>query len=300
MPYLFTCPHCQTKTLVEDRYSGLTGECVTCGEPIQLPDFAKQPASLAGKLNERKQLGSLVAAGVVLVLLLCMLYAVVRHGGQTVAQLQTNRARTASVRNLEKIAAALNAYAADHGTYPPPYTKNRSGQPSQSWRVLILPYLGEDDLYELLNLGVDWDNPMNTNVAYTNIPAMYAHPDNGSRQRFSESAYYLVTGPGTLFPPTGPLSPGNLVDDPAKTILVVEASPSMTMGLWTEPIDVDVTMIQGIGGTISDIGGLLDDGVAVATVDERGHFVADTMPLSTLRALFSPRGGEPLADDTLD
>ncbi len=40
MPFLFTCPHCQTKTQVDDRYSGQSGNCVTCGGPIQLPRFA--------------------------------------------------------------------------------------------------------------------------------------------------------------------------------------------------------------------------------------------------------------------
>ncbi|TWT83073.1 hypothetical protein CA13_45360 [Planctomycetes bacterium CA13] len=300
MPYLFTCPHCQTKTEVEDRFSGLAGECVTCGEPIELPNFAKQASPDNPKTRENKFLSSLLAAGVVLVLILCLLFAVVRHGSQTVTQLQTNRARASSIRNLEKIAAALNAYSADHGTYPPPFTKNQAGRPMQSWRVLILPYLGEEELYDSINLGADWDNPDNMSVAYNRVPSAFSHPDGSVGRIFSESAYYLITGPGTLFPATGPLGPNDVIDDTTKTLLVVEGSPTMTTNLWTEPVDINVTQAQGIGGNNSNVGGLLDEGAAAATVDGRGHYIADTMPTATFRALISPRGGEPLADDTLD
>ncbi|MEO1526851.1 MAG: hypothetical protein AAFX06_15550, partial [Planctomycetota bacterium] len=42
MPHLYTCPHCNAKTLVEDRYSGQSGECFECGAAIQIPQFAAQ------------------------------------------------------------------------------------------------------------------------------------------------------------------------------------------------------------------------------------------------------------------
>ncbi|MFG0268169.1 MAG: MJ0042-type zinc finger domain-containing protein, partial [Rhodopirellula sp. JB055] len=40
MTFLFTCPHCQAQTEVEDEYSGRTGDCVVCGREITMPDFA--------------------------------------------------------------------------------------------------------------------------------------------------------------------------------------------------------------------------------------------------------------------
>ncbi len=301
MPYLFTCPHCQTKTQVEDRYSGLKGECVTCGGEIQLPDFAGQatPQSVQ-PTSVSKQFASVVAAIVVLMLLLAFGFAAIYQGRQTVGLLQTNRDRTASMRNLEKIAAALNAYAADHGTYPPPFTADAAGKPLQSWRVLILPYLGEDELYNLIDRNAAWDTQQNMSVSFSQMPSVYRHPSSQTSSGYSESGYYLVTGDRTLFPSTGPLGPNQVVDDPLKTILVVEASPPVISGVWTEPVDVDFATMQGIGGSSNNIGGLLDTGAAIVTVDERGHYLDETTPTSTLRALVTPRGGEPLADDTLD
>ncbi len=180
MPYLFTCPHCQAKTQVEDRYSGQHGECVTCGEPIQIPHFATSlpDQSADGFDIDSKPFGWAVAAGVLLVILGCLVFAVFRYGGQTVTQLTANRERTASMRNLEKIAAALNAYAADHGTYPPPSVAGPANQKMHSWRVLILPYLDEKDLYAQYDLTKPWDDPQNMSMAYQ-IPARLQSPQCG-------------------------------------------------------------------------------------------------------------------------
>ncbi|MGI9474980.1 MAG: DUF1559 domain-containing protein [Rubripirellula sp.] len=301
MPYLFTCPHCQTSTQVEDRYSGQKGECVACGEPIQLPRFAAGITQLPPAIKQTKSAGWVAAAIVAVILLGCLLFALVRVGGQTMNRLSSNRERTSSMRNLERIADALNAYANDHGSYPPSFTRDASGRRMHSWRVLILPYLDEDDLYNRFDLSQAWDFPINMNAAAA-IPSVYQHPNSGSTMRFNESAYYLVVGPGTLFPKNGPLGPDQVVDDLAQTILVIEGTPLIPSGSWAEPIDLDFAKIQGKIGSNPGIepGGLLDDGVAFATADGRGHFLPNVTDPATVRALVTPRGGERLRDDTLD
>lgn len=77
MPFLFTCPHCQTKTEVEDRYSGQAGECVVCGEAIQLPAFVSPASqtSVGSRLSTGvKPAGWLAAAAVLVVLLMCLFF----------------------------------------------------------------------------------------------------------------------------------------------------------------------------------------------------------------------------------
>ena len=111
MPYLFTCPHCQSKTRVEDRYSGKTGECFTCGQPIELPQFAAPtalPSPSSAPTGQKRSASMLVAAGAVVVLLLCLVFAVVRFGGSGVSRLAEIRLQKASIKNLESIASALN------------------------------------------------------------------------------------------------------------------------------------------------------------------------------------------------
>lgn len=301
MPHLFTCPHCQTQTEVEDRYSGQRGQCVTCGSDIQLPQFAGVAAVGASSARTAGSLRWLVASVVAVILLGCFIFAAVKLGGSTMNRLTENRDRASSIRNLEKIAQALNAYAADHGSYPPPMMRDANKVPLLSWRVMILPYLGEEELYNQFRLDLPWTDPDNMSVA-TNMPAVYQHPNSSENGLYLESAYYLIVGPGTLFPPAGPLSPDRLVDDPSQTILLTEGTPLVPSGMWTEPIDLEFAKMSGqIGNNPGlDPGGLLEEGAAIATVDGRGHVIADTMMPSTFRALVTPSGGERMSDDTLD
>jgi len=303
MPHLFTCPHCQTQTQVEDRYSGQSGECVTCGNSIQLPEFGTRIASAitetgkSGSSATRWVAGAIVSA----IILACLFFAIIRLGGQSVSRMTAGRDQSISIRNLQQIADALNAYAADHGNYPPVAITDNSGKPLLSWRVLLLPYLDEEDLYNEIDRTVSWDDPINMTV-FPRMPTVFQHPTATNQNLYNQSGYYLITGPGTLFPKSGPLGPNDIIDDPTQTILVIEAKPGMIPGSWTQPIDVDYAAMQGnIGGDPStEVGGLLDDGVAMATTDARGHFLPNTTDPQILRSLITPRGGERLPDDTLD
>lgn len=305
MPYLFTCPHCQTKTQVDDRFSGQSGNCVTCGGAIQLPEFAKQDqpgaARPLGGVKSDRLIRWVVAAMVGLVLVGALMVALFRIAGDTIAEMSSGRYQASSMKNLQRIAEALNAYAADFGTYPPSATRDANGRPMHSWRVLILPYLGEDQLYNQFNLSQPWDHPTNL-LAASRMPAEYRHPSGAVTSTPNASAYYLITGPRTLNPASGPLGPDRVTDNASQTVLVIEGMPLVPSGQWSEPIDLDISKMQGDLKLNPGIepGGLLDNGVAFATVDGRPHFVPDTIEPFSMIALMTANGGEPLADDLLD
>ena len=300
MPFIFTCPHCQTKTQVEDRYSGMSGECVSCGRSIQIPQFVssvRKGGAVTGKPNP---FGWVIAASVVMVLLGCLVFAIVRFGGDTVQRLSNNRMQNTSMRNLQKIASALNAYAAKHGAYPPPAVLDPvTNKPMVSWRVLILPFLDEENLFQQYDLSKSWDAPENMQVTYQ-MPSVFRHPN--AQSYAYDSDYYLIVGKNTMFPPTGPVDPKTMLDSPNQTILVCEGKPTNLTGMWTEPVDMDFAKMSGLinGSQSDDPGQLMDNGAAMATVDGRPHFLPDTTPIATFNALVTPNGGEPLADDTLD
>jgi predicted Zn finger-like uncharacterized protein len=302
MPYLFTCPHCETRTKVDDRYSGQAGQCVNCGKPIQLPEFAG--GTTGGGQRQGDKLQSIRwLAGVVVsaIIMACLLFALMQFGGQSVSRMVANRDQSLSIKNLEQIAAALNVYAADYGNYPPPAITDQAGRPLLSWRVLLLPYLDEQKLYDGLDLTRSWDDPINA-AQLSRMPTVFQHPNGPTRGLYNQSGYHLITGAGTLFPSTGPLGPGDIIDDPAQTILVIEARSNIGVTSWAQPGDVDIANIKATiqGGAEIELGGLLNEGLGMATTDGRGHLLPSSPDPLILRSLVTPRGGERLPDDTLN
>jgi hypothetical protein len=72
--------------------------------------------------------------------------------------------RTLIVGRLSQMMNALCAYEAEHGTLPPLCMRNEMGAPIQSWRALILPYLGFSDLPNQLDLSQSWNSEFNRSL----------------------------------------------------------------------------------------------------------------------------------------
>ena len=97
----------------------------------------------------------------------------------------------------------------------------------------------------------------------------------------------------------GPVAAGALVltshhGDDGDPLVVQEASLPLGSGMWTEPVDLDVTRQVGRvdgGDGFDQIGGVIEGGATIATADGRGHFIKDGIPGVTVMSLISPRGG---------
>jgi translation elongation factor EF-Tu-like GTPase len=56
---------------------------------------------------------------------------------------------------------AVANYHETYGCFPPAYVADRDGKPMHSWRVLILPFLEQQELYHAYNFAEPWDGPNN-------------------------------------------------------------------------------------------------------------------------------------------
>jgi hypothetical protein len=197
--------------------------------------------------------------------------------------------------NMRNIVQALNDYGARYGTYPSPSVVDATGKKLYSWRVLILPFLGYEDLYSRFQLDQAWDSP--ANMALLNqMPRVYASPNAASAFENHEPNYSLLIGPGTVFPPSGPMAKSQVTDSP--TLLLVETKEGGTV--WTEPVDIDVG-IHGVkvgNAPMKTIGGLHDDGVVLMDCDGKGLRVPRDVPKLILDALVTPTGGENVETDS--
>ena len=197
--------------------------------------------------------------------------------------------RTAQSQDFDKmksIAAALNAYSNRYGTYPPPTVKDADGMPLYSWRVLVLPFMGYEDLYKKFDLAKPWDSAVNANL-FREMPIEFASQNSPDALGNFETNYVLLVGAGTLFPPSGPVSKKG-IDQP--TLLIVETKNNC---IWSCPGDLDLGRSFKVGNKpMVDLGGLYQDSFTAMTVDEEAMRFPLAVPQSVLDALVTPNGGE--------
>lgn len=300
MPFDFTCPYCHLKTLVEDRFAGTTGPCAECGKTITLPGKSSDsaiapvvPHSTVGKSSARNALhaiATILVAGTAVGLVAMFIGPALQRARQT-------RNRNLCMSNMQQIVTALNEYAKIHGSYPPPFVTDAKGKKLYSWRVLILPQLGYDGIYKDFILDQPWDSPTNANLIRL-MPEIFASPGSPDAKDVGESNYVLLTGIGTLFPTSGPLSPKDISDAHSQTILLAETTNNKLK--WTEPGDIDASLGITLGNRPRvDVGGNHPDGANVVAVDGTPLFLPPDVSPSMLEALKTPSGGERIDTSTL-
>ncbi len=67
--------------------------------------------------------------------------------------------------DLKQICLAIQSYQQEHGTLPPAVLRTADGTPLHSWRVLILPYLEQNELFAQFQLDKPWNSPHNRGLA---------------------------------------------------------------------------------------------------------------------------------------
>ena len=296
MPFEFVCPHCHCRTKVLDRYAGQTGPCVECGKTITMPHFnasgilvpsvspLKKSKEQSGD-GKRNWMPAIVGSGVVVTIMMVLgvVFALswpsIRTGMRRVAQGN-------DIKNMKTIASALNAYSDRYGTYPTPVVVDSNGAPLYSWRVLILPFMGYEDLYKRFELSQPWNSATNQNLL-REMPVEFASPNSPDAIGTNETNYVLITGPGTLFTAAGPMSRSKVEKN---TLLVVETTNSTA---WSEAGDIDVNRGLRVGNkSMVEIGGLHQESFTAVTADEEGMRIPLNVPQAVLDALVTPNGGE--------
>jgi len=95
------------------------------------------------------------------------------------------------------ISLALEAYHTDYGCFPPAYVCDESGRPMHSWRVLVLPYLGEDDLYTQYDFEQPWDGPENTKLLKrTRSPYTFCNDSGKQSERHLTTCFAVTNSDG--------------------------------------------------------------------------------------------------------
>jgi hypothetical protein len=145
-----------------------------------------------------------------------------------------------TVTDLRTIGRAILAYRDDHGVYPPAYLVDAQGHPLLSWRVLVLPYLGEGALYRKFDLTKPWDDPANRPLL-AEMPAAFRDRAAGAGSPTTTS-YAGVAGLKTVFPGgaldlKGGISRARVIDGDSMTTAVGPVGAKVAIP-WTAPRDI--------------------------------------------------------------
>lgn len=138
--------------------------------------------------------------------------------------------------NLKTISLALHAYHERYGSFPPAFIADSTGRPIHSWRVLILPFLEQEALYDQYDFREPWDGPHNIRLL-ARRPQVFACPSRLPAPR-DVTSYVAITGPGTMFRGARAVKVPEVTDGTNNTLMIAETANVAIP--WTAPTDVDL------------------------------------------------------------
>jgi hypothetical protein len=196
-------------------------------------------------------------------------------------------ARSVSMNNLKQIGLALHNHAATYGDRLPGNILDKDGKPLLSWRVAILPYIEQQELYRQFKLDQPWDSEHNKKLI-PQMPRLYRSPKQSPDLK-DRTTYLAPLGKGLMWDDPKGHRFTAITDGTSNTIMVIEADDD-TAVIWSKPDDMVIDMknpTKGLlGHYVSGFIALMGDG-SVRMVDK---------DYSAVWALFTRDGGEVLPE----
>lgn len=149
-----------------------------------------------------------------------------------VGSYRESTARQTTKDRLQQISLALHQYHDQYHTFPPAFVQGPDGRMWHSWRTLLLPYLGEQELAAKYRFDEPWDGPHNRELA-AQCPEVFQSPHWGTAP--GKTNFYAVIGRRTAWPAQHAIGLRDALDGTSNTAHVVEGPPTST---WLEPKDL--------------------------------------------------------------
>jgi Protein of unknown function (DUF1559) len=179
---------------------------------------------------------------------------------------------------MKQLGLAMHNYNDTHGRLPPAVVYGENNQPLYSWRVLLLPYIEQQELFDKFKLDEPWDSPHNIQLL-KEMPATYAPPP-GKRSRVpaNHTVCKVFVGRGAAFEGReGKRLPKDFPGSTSNTILIAEAGEPVP---WTKPEDFAYDPDQ----PLPDFHCLFKDGFRVGLADGSMRWILYKTSDKTIRA----------------
>ena len=186
--------------------------------------------------------------------------------------------RLQSMNNLKQLALAMHVYNDAHGHLPPAVVIGPDGKTPHSWRVEVLPYIEQDQLYKQYKQDEPWDSDANKKVL-AQMPVIFRSPSY--EPRGNNADYYVLTGKGTMFSGKEGIKFTDITGGTSNTIMIVEANRDIP---WTKPEDIECDPSQ----PLPKLGGHFAGGFSAAFADGSVRFIGQGVDEKSLKALIDP------------
>jgi Protein of unknown function (DUF1559) len=177
--------------------------------------------------------------------------------GSTFKSVFGNLSSGQRLNKLKVILLAIHNFESANRQLPPlKEYRNQDGTSKLSWRVHLLPYLGEVDLYEKFRLNEAWDSPHNK-------PLLEQLPECYRMTGFQEWTDKLPVGYTTILAPSGKdtalgstdvVTFSKIQDGTSNTVFLVEVKPEKAVP-WTSPQDYVYEPKNPLAGVFLDADG---------------------------------------------
>ncbi len=153
---------------------------------------------------------------------------------------------TQSRNNLKQLGVAFHQYHDAYNAFPQSHgaLSNRELNENEypcSWRVAILPYIKEQQLFEQYNFKEPWDSEHNLKVL-DKMPGIYRRP--GDPADSTMTGYVGFVGDSTILGDSKPTKMRDTIDGTSNTVMLVEAETQIP---WTKPEDFSLDDLASSG-----------------------------------------------------
>ena len=193
--------------------------------------------------------------------------------------------RNQSLNNMRNIGLAVANYEAVNNRFPA--AKFGAGEErGLSWRVAVLPYLEERELYERFHHDEPWDSEHNKTLI-AEMPSVYRSPVSNAEP--GKTNYLAVRGEDSIIVDAEQgIRIREIRDGVSKTILAVEVNDDRAV-TWTKPDDLEWDRNDPVAG----LGDMHAGNVFLAVFgDVHTIAVSKSVDPDVLKAMFTRNGGE--------
>jgi hypothetical protein len=183
---------------------------------------------------------------------------------------------------------AVANYHDTYGRYPPAVTYDAGGRHAHSWRIVVLPFLEQRELFEAYSFDEPWDGPNNSRLA-TRMPQLFAFAGTFESGKTTSTNFVAITGAETVWPPGSGMIQSDIGDGLSNTIQFAEYNgPAIH---WMAPADLEFATMSFVPGDPAGIDSQYLE-PAVSTADGAVKRLSAEMSPQELRAMCTANGHE--------